>query len=65
MLIDTTAMGLTPAEASERLLRRGKVAATPMTGWGPHGADYLRLAFANEPAERLDGLRDRFVASFG
>ncbi|MFH8804593.1 pyridoxal phosphate-dependent aminotransferase [Streptomyces sp. NPDC017936] len=65
LLIDTTTLGLTPAEASERLFRHGKVAATPMTGWGPHGSHHLRLVFANEPVERLDGLRDRFVAAFG
>ena len=38
-------------------VRRAQVAATPMDGWGPSGARYLRLVFANEPAERLAGLR--------
>ncbi|WP_335936458.1 pyridoxal phosphate-dependent aminotransferase [Streptomyces sp. PTD5-9] len=65
LLVDTTALGLTPAEASDRLFRRGKLAATPMTGWGPRGADHLRLVIANEPVERLTGLRDRFHAAFG
>ncbi|MFF5263918.1 pyridoxal phosphate-dependent aminotransferase [Actinomadura viridis] len=65
LLVDTAALGLTPEEASARLFRRGKVAATPMTGWGPSGANYLRLVFANEPVERLTGLRDRFRAALG
>jgi aspartate/methionine/tyrosine aminotransferase len=60
LLLDTRPLGLTPAELSARLFERGKVAATPMDGWGPSGAGYLRFVFANEPAERLAGLRDRF-----
>jgi aspartate/methionine/tyrosine aminotransferase len=62
--MDTTALGLTPAQASERLFDRGLVAATPMTGWGPSGSAYLRLVFANEPADRLRDLRTRFDAAF-
>ncbi|MFW6090712.1 MAG: pyridoxal phosphate-dependent aminotransferase [Actinomycetota bacterium] len=65
LLIDTRPLGLTPAEASSRLFERGKVAATPMTGWGPSGDAYLRLVFANEPVERLGGLGDRFRRAFG
>jgi aspartate/methionine/tyrosine aminotransferase len=60
LLLDTTDLGLTPAGLSDRLLRHGKVAATPMNGWGPSGDRYLRLVFANEPVERLAGLGDRF-----
>ena len=60
LLIDTRPLGLTPDELSRRLFDRGKVAATPMGGWGPSGDDYLRLVFANEPAERLADLGDRF-----
>ncbi|OPC79028.1 aspartate aminotransferase [Embleya scabrispora] len=65
LLIDTVAMGLPPEVAAERLFRLGRVAATPMNGWGPAGDTYLRLVFANEPVERLDDLRTRFVAAFG
>lgn len=65
LLIDTGPLGLTPGEASRRLLDRGKVAATPMDGWGPSGAGYLRLVFANEPAERLADLGDRFRRALG
>ena len=60
LLIDTRSMGLTPGEASRRLFTRAQVAATPMDGWGPSGHRYLRLVFANEPAERLTDLRARF-----
>jgi len=60
LLIDTRIMGRTPEEASQRLFSRAQVAATPMDGWGPSGSRYLRLVFANEPAERLTDLRDRF-----
>jgi aspartate/methionine/tyrosine aminotransferase len=64
LLIDTTQLGLAPAEASQRLFDRGRVAATAMDGWGPSGERYLRLVFANEPVERLRDLRDRFAAAF-
>jgi len=60
LLIDTRSMGLTPEETSQRLFTRAHVAATPMNGWGPSGSRYLRLVFANEPAERLTDLRTRF-----
>ncbi|MEE6140448.1 pyridoxal phosphate-dependent aminotransferase [Mycobacterium sp. 050128] len=64
LLIDTAAMSLTPEEASLRLFDKGLLAATPMRGWGPTGANYLRLVFANEPLERLTDLRRRFDAAF-
>jgi aspartate/methionine/tyrosine aminotransferase len=64
LLIDTAQLGLTPAEASDRLFVRGRVASTPMNGWGPSGEHYLRLVFANEPVDRLHDLRDRFAAAF-
>jgi len=59
-LLDCTPWGLSGAEAAERLLERGKIAATAMTGWGsPETARYLRFVFANEPVERLRGMGDR------
>lgn len=60
MLLDCTELGMTPEQVSRRLFDRGRIAATPMTGWGPSGARHLRLVFSNEPRERLAGLRDRF-----
>ena len=65
LLVDTTRLGLTPAEASARLFDRAKVATTPMTGWGPSGESYLRIVFANEPVERLADLGSRFRTALG
>lgn len=65
LLIDAAELGLSPHQASERLLDRGRLAATPMAGWGPSGERSLRLVFANEPIERLQDVRSRFDASFG
>ncbi len=65
LLIDARPLGLTPAALSRRLFDHGQVAATPMDGWGPSGPDYLRLVFANEPAERLADLGDRFRRALG
>lgn len=64
MLLDVRALGHTADEASERLFRLGRVAATPMTNWGSEQAgDYVRLVFANEPCERLSGIGDRVRAA--
>lgn len=60
LLVDCRPLGLSPAGLSRRLFDRAKVAATPMDGWGPSGAHYLRLVFANEPVERLGDLAERF-----
>ncbi|MGK5553849.1 pyridoxal phosphate-dependent aminotransferase [Actinomadura kijaniata] len=65
LLVDAAALGLTPAALSERLLRRGRVAATPMDGWGPSGERYLRLVFANEGTDRLADLAERFRVAVG
>ena len=61
LLIDTVALGMPPGEASERLFEKGAIAATPMSGWGEDGraGRYLRFVFANEPVDRLNGLRER------
>lgn len=60
LLIDVAELGLSAEDAARHLFERGRVAATPMTGWGPRGDRYVRLVFANEPVERLTGLRARF-----
>jgi aspartate/methionine/tyrosine aminotransferase len=65
LLVDTRPLGLTPGELSRLLFDRARVAATPMTGWGPGGEHYLRLVFANEPAQRLASLGERFRAAIG
>lgn len=64
LLMDVTVFGLTGAEASRRLFERGAVATTAMTGWGsPHSANFVRFVFANEPVDRLRGLRARVEAA--
>ncbi|HSI93601.1 MAG TPA: pyridoxal phosphate-dependent aminotransferase, partial [Jiangellaceae bacterium] len=65
LLVDTSQLGFTPAEASARLFDRAKVATTPMDGWGPSGESYLRIVFANEPVERLTDLGARFRTALG
>lgn len=60
LLLDVGALGHGAAAASERLLRIGRVAATPMDHWGGDGGGSLiRLVFSNEPTERLRGLGER------
>ena len=66
MLMDASTFGLTGAQFSERLLKKGKVVATAMTGWGNKRSDhFVRFVFSNEPIERLNGLRDRIGAAIG
>ncbi|VVE59987.1 aspartate aminotransferase [Pandoraea captiosa] len=65
MLIDTRRLGIEPPEASRQLLALGKVAATPMTGWGPEADRYLRFVFANEPVHRLQDIRERVRRAWG
>ena len=66
LLIDTVALGMSPADASQRLFETGKIAATPMTGWGSeeNAGRFMRFVFANEPCERLVGLRERVRAAW-
>jgi aspartate/methionine/tyrosine aminotransferase len=66
LLIDTVALGLTPQEASKTLFEKGRIAATPMIGWGANdrAGRYLRFVFANEPVDRLEGIRDRVRAAW-
>ncbi|MFC7592103.1 pyridoxal phosphate-dependent aminotransferase [Nonomuraea antimicrobica] len=63
-LVNAAALGLTAPELSSRLLRYGRVAATPMTAWGGTIApDHVRLVYSCEPVERLTDLRLRFDAA--
>ena len=50
-------------ERTRLLLEKGKVAATPMNGWGPLAHAYLRFVFANEPVARLADIRERVRAA--
>lgn len=64
MLFNVGAWGYGSFHASQLLLERGKVAATPMRDWGEKNSDqFVRLVFSNEPVERLASLRDRVVQS--
>lgn len=67
LLIDTMALGMDPAEASRLCFEKGAIAATPMTGWGTpdRAGRYLRFVFANEPVERLIGIRERLRRAWG
>ena len=66
LLIDTISLGMSPDTASQRLFKKGAVAATPMLGWGTDdkAGRYLRLVFSNEPVSRLRGLRERIRKSW-
>jgi aspartate/methionine/tyrosine aminotransferase len=64
MFIDTRQLGLDPADASRRLLERARVAAMPMTHWGPQAGRYLRFVFANESVARLREIRERVRATW-
>lgn len=65
LLMDTAALGIDCAEASQRMLQQ-KVAATQMRGWGADVADrYLRFVYSREPMERLALLGERARAALG
>ena len=65
LLMDTAALGIDCAEASNRMLAQ-KVAATQMRGWGADVADrYLRIVYSREPLERLSLLGERARAALG
>ncbi len=60
-LVDVSPLGLDGPTASALLLKKGKVAATPMTNWGGvQCANFVRLVFSNESVDRLRGIGDRF-----
>lgn len=57
LLIDGQPLGLSGAEMSRRLFEKGRIAATPMDGWGEiNGSRFVRFVFSNEPLERLRGI---------
>ncbi len=60
-LVDVSPLGLDGPAASQLLLDKGKIAATPMINWGSaHCANYVRIVFSNESLERLHGIGERF-----
>ena len=64
LLMDISRLGISSAKAADRLLKMGKIAVTPMTGWGSKRAnDFIRFVYSNEPVERLRGMRSRVDAA--
>ncbi len=60
MLLDVGALGFGSLEASDRLLTKGKIAATFMRDWGEaNGDQFVRLVFSREPVSRLRGIGER------
>lgn len=58
--LDVFVLGLDSRTASQRLLKHGQIAATPMVNWGTANSErYVRFVFANEPVERLRGIGER------
>ena len=66
LLVDTVALGMTPQVAAKKLFEGGRIAATPMIGWGAddRAGRHVRFVFANEPVGRLKGIRDRVRAAW-
>lgn len=62
LLLDVKSLRLDSFSASDLLLAKGKIAATPMRDWGSATCDrFVRLVFSNEPLRRLSSLRGRFL----
>jgi N-succinyldiaminopimelate aminotransferase len=62
LLLDASPFGIGSAELAERFYREGRVAVTPMKGWGTQDAErFVRFVFSNEPSERLQGIRTRLL----
>ena len=62
MLLDVSALGFEPEEASRLLLEESSIAATGMRGWGGEVAErYVRFVFSAEPVERLETIPERLA----
>ena len=59
LLLDVAAMGLTGDDAADTLLAKGRIAATPMRGWGATASRWVRFVYSNEPVERLAEVGER------
>lgn len=65
LLWNVSEFGADSFTASQRLLDRGKIAATPMRHWGERNSDqFVRLVFSNETVARLCDLRRRVNLTF-
>jgi aspartate/methionine/tyrosine aminotransferase len=64
LLVNVEELGFAAEVAARRLFETGRVASTPMRGWGsPSAGKYLRFVFSNESPKRLQGLRERVAAA--
>src|ERR671929_231333 len=62
LLLDVSALGFEPEEASRLLLEESSIAATGMRGWGGEvAARYVRFVFSAEPVERLETIPERLA----
>ena len=62
LLLDVSALGFAPEEASRLLLEESSIAATGMRGWGGEVAErYVRFVFSAEPVERLETIPERLA----
>jgi aspartate/methionine/tyrosine aminotransferase len=59
LLLDVAAMGLDGDAAAQILLEKGRIAATPMRGWGATAERWVRFVYSNEPVERLAEVGER------
>lgn len=64
-LLDAEALGMTSQQLTEKLFKKAKIATTPMVGWGPNAAKYVRFVFSNEPRERLIGVGKKLKMALG
>lgn len=65
LLLDAENLGFSSRDLSDKLFCHGKIATTPMIGWGEQAGRYVRFVFSNEPVERLMGVRDRIKNVIG
>src|SRR5207248_7229460 len=62
LLLDVSALGFEPEEASRLLLEESSIAATGMRGWGGEVAErHVRFVFSAEPVERLQTIPERLA----
>ena len=62
LLLDVSALGFEPEEASRLLLEEASIAATGMRGWGGEVAQrFVRFVFSAEPVERLETIPERLA----
>ncbi|PYX82880.1 MAG: aspartate aminotransferase [Acidobacteria bacterium] len=64
LLVNVKQLGMDCEAAARLLFEKGKIAATPMRSWGDSGDQYVRFVYANEPMQRLRGVRERIQAAW-